>query len=1040
MASSGKELELLLMEAGNELLEPPSSVDELVTLLDKVESFLSRVEQSPSQSMQNALSPSLKALIAEPLFRHPDDDVKVAVAACISEITRISAPDAPYHDDQMREVFQLIVSSFENLSDKSSRSYTKRTSILETVAKVRSCAVMLDLECDALIIEMFQHFLSAIRDYHADTVFTSMVTIMTLVLEESEDISMELLSPILARVKRDNEEVLPIARRLANSVLENCALKVKPYLMQAVENSGIRFEDYSSVVTSICQAAPNAVVQDDDATDKHVDIESKPAEAPLDNAFQEDKDITKESVLTEQVDHANEKSPTSVVSNVIVQTDENNSLPDSNSLKKQEDDCLADKSENLDTSTVAEPDGLEGEKVVISDSKLEQSSKEKGGKSHSKSTEPSDSTHGDGKEVETFTDQKDNSKDREDTSVDGAVSTENKRETDVQPSLTNATKDESNDVASPAPSGAVHDVSHSNKAARPKKKDGLSKEITPSVANVSKKSSEVRSDSEAKTNKRPGKKVASAVSNKDSAPADVDKTKKESGTSSDSEEKPLKQLSKKVDSSSNNADGSSSRKLEEKKKRARGKVILPEKDGTKISTRNDDEEMVGSPKAVKPNKLDSLMDGTPKTNSKRKHTQSKEKGSDTLEYDEDLVGLKVKVWWPKDRAFYDGVIQSFDPIKKKHKVCYDDGDVEILNLKREKWEVIKDESGSDEEVAADHPSLDGSSEMSEKKKAKSADQPIKKARMDVSPKRSGGASSGKSKGAATKSGSKIKEDGKVDGSKSVGKSDNVSKPKGHTPKSGSRSVGVASKVGGKSKTEDSVDTPKSIKPKDDDNVTPKAATIVKSTKPKDDDSVTPKATTIVKSTKPKDDDNVTPKATTIVKFTKPKDDDSVTPKAITIVKSTKPKDDDNVTPKATTIVNSTEPKDDDDVTPKATTIVKPTKPKDDDNVTPKATTKPKQDGTKTAKSKQETPKVSSNSKGKPLKTGGKSDANGGAKSKSGSSKAKESESMKERSVDSAEVVETLKRKAPNSPKGQGNDPKSVKKRREEPKATSTAES
>ena len=60
------------------------------------------MEQSPSQSLQNALSPSLKALVAEQLFRHPDDDVKVAVAACISEITRITAPDAPYDDDHMK--------------------------------------------------------------------------------------------------------------------------------------------------------------------------------------------------------------------------------------------------------------------------------------------------------------------------------------------------------------------------------------------------------------------------------------------------------------------------------------------------------------------------------------------------------------------------------------------------------------------------------------------------------------------------------------------------------------------------------------------------------------------------------------------------------------------------------------------------------------------------------------------------------------------------------------------------------------------------
>lgn len=240
--------------------------------------------------MQTALSPSQKALVAEQLLRHSDPDVKVAVASCISEITRITAPDAPYDDDQMKvpwidlghtdsssvlsthipyfkenlnflncicmqEVFQLIVSSFENLYDKSSRSYAKRTSILETVAKVRSCVVMLDLECDALILEMFQHFLKSIRykvlswvlvitlcvyiytfrnvcfhlwsktcklircwklnliclalnvlrDYHPENVFSSMETIMTLVLEESEDISLELISPLLDSVKNDNE-------------------------------------------------------------------------------------------------------------------------------------------------------------------------------------------------------------------------------------------------------------------------------------------------------------------------------------------------------------------------------------------------------------------------------------------------------------------------------------------------------------------------------------------------------------------------------------------------------------------------------------------------------------------------------------------------------------------------------------------------------------------------------------------------------------------------------------------------------------------
>ena len=214
--------------------------------------------------MRRALFPSVKALVADQLFRHANVDVKVAVASCISEITRISAPDAPYADDQMKEAFKLIVSLLDNLSDKSSRSYRKMTSILETVAKVRSCVVMLDLECETLILEMFQNFLKSIRDYHQENVFSSMETIMTLVLQESDDISLELLTPILASVKRNNGDTLPVAWKLAERVLENSSTKLKPYLIQAVDTLGISFDDYSNIVASICQETSSVVDQNED--------------------------------------------------------------------------------------------------------------------------------------------------------------------------------------------------------------------------------------------------------------------------------------------------------------------------------------------------------------------------------------------------------------------------------------------------------------------------------------------------------------------------------------------------------------------------------------------------------------------------------------------------------------------------------------------------------------------------------------------------------------------------------------------------------
>ena len=77
-----------------------------------------------------------------------------SVASCITEITRITTPDAPYDTEQMKEIFQLIVATFENLSICLMCPIVTipRRFQFDIVAKDRSCLVMLDLECDALIV------------------------------------------------------------------------------------------------------------------------------------------------------------------------------------------------------------------------------------------------------------------------------------------------------------------------------------------------------------------------------------------------------------------------------------------------------------------------------------------------------------------------------------------------------------------------------------------------------------------------------------------------------------------------------------------------------------------------------------------------------------------------------------------------------------------------------------------------------------------------------------------------------------------------
>ncbi|KAL3511967.1 hypothetical protein ACH5RR_024684 [Cinchona calisaya] len=83
------------------------------------------------------------------------------------------------------------------------------------------------------------------------------------------------------------------------------------------------------------------------------------------------------------------------------------------------------------------------------------------------------------------------------------------------------------------------------------------------------------------------------------------------------------------------------------------------------------------------------------------------------EYGEELVGSRIK-FTPGSSAtlqvnnissilFYEDVIDSFDPKKKKHKVLYVDGNQEILDLRRERW-LLLDNTSPDEDQKPKLPS------------------------------------------------------------------------------------------------------------------------------------------------------------------------------------------------------------------------------------------------------------------------------------------------------------------------------------------------
>nr|GFB98292.1 sister chromatid cohesion protein PDS5-like isoform X1 [Tanacetum cinerariifolium] len=83
---------------------------------------------------------------------------------------------------------------------------------------------------------------------------------MILVLEESEDISVEMLKPLLATVKKHNGGVLPIAQKLGEEVLKKYAEKLKPYLMPALTALGDSLDSYTEIVTRVCEGTYGVMI------------------------------------------------------------------------------------------------------------------------------------------------------------------------------------------------------------------------------------------------------------------------------------------------------------------------------------------------------------------------------------------------------------------------------------------------------------------------------------------------------------------------------------------------------------------------------------------------------------------------------------------------------------------------------------------------------------------------------------------------------------------------------------------------------------
>ncbi|ONM16168.1 hypothetical protein ZEAMMB73_Zm00001d003123 [Zea mays] len=463
------------------------------------------------------------------------------------------------------------------------------------------------------------------------------------VIQESDDVHAELASFLLQNLTKEAQETLPASFGLAERVLGLCRDKLKPVFHELLKATLL--DEYSNVVTMLFQDASDAGENNVDASGKDMAAEGKLSEKSVsDESRQETSKVDRNVNCLGQEGTSPSSTPTTAISNGGAPIDNVKSPDEPDSSKQKPELTFLDK-QTKSSEQLVSCDVEVQEPVTVGTEKLSDINSKKDHKLGS--------------------------------STGSEMTEQPKVVKDNESLVASELSPETND-------GDKKQLTESGNITA----DESSKPIDTKPASVKPKRG--RPPAAKSQEKKPvGKKQASNLKSPKLDPV------------TDSVGRATRQLNNDVAKSSSTkaVDGESG------KKQHKTSMKFQKEDAASDKDTDDDislKEMV-SPTRIDKSKGQQEDRGTSSKRKRLLEAQDTPVSKKNKMLDKNLIGSRIKVWWPDDKMFYAGVVESFDASSKKHKVSYDDGDVEVLALKKERWEFIAEEQGADPDVASNMP-------------------------------------------------------------------------------------------------------------------------------------------------------------------------------------------------------------------------------------------------------------------------------------------------------------------------------------------------
>jgi len=180
------------------------STDALLTRLKTLHTQLAALDQENVDT--NSLNTARSELINVSLLLHKDRGVKAYTACCLADILRLYAPEAPYTEHELRNIFQFFFRQLSaGFNGPDEPYYNEYFHLMESLSTVKSVVLVCDLpSADELIHEIFKDLFTIVKRNFTKKVEIFMADILVELIDESTSLPADALEVVMSQFVDNN--------------------------------------------------------------------------------------------------------------------------------------------------------------------------------------------------------------------------------------------------------------------------------------------------------------------------------------------------------------------------------------------------------------------------------------------------------------------------------------------------------------------------------------------------------------------------------------------------------------------------------------------------------------------------------------------------------------------------------------------------------------------------------------------------------------------------------------------------------------------